>query len=46
VRAWPLTREELIEEQARLAALEPAPWRFEPAAHIGGAFVCFVRGQH
>jgi deoxyribonuclease V len=41
---WPLTRTELIEEQARLAALEPARWRFEPDARIGGVFVCFVRG--
>jgi deoxyribonuclease V len=44
VPPWPLTREELIEEQARLAALEPARWRFEPEARIGGAFVCFARG--
>lgn len=38
--AWPRTREELIEEQLRLGALEPAPWRFEPGARIGGVFVC------
>ena len=43
--AWPLTREELIEEQARLAALRPATWRFELDAQIGGAFICFVRGE-
>ena len=42
---WPLTREELIEEQPRLAALRPAAWRFEPEAQIGGVFVCFARGQ-
>ena len=42
---WPLTREELIEEQARLAALEPARWRFEPQARVGGVFVCFARGE-
>jgi deoxyribonuclease V len=41
---WPGTREELIEEQLRLAALDPAPWRFEPGARIGGVFVCFARG--
>jgi deoxyribonuclease V len=45
VLAWPLTREELIEEQSRLAALGPATWRFEPDAQIGGVFVCFARGK-
>jgi deoxyribonuclease V len=45
VLAWPLTREELIEEQERLAALEPTPWRFDPRARIGGVFVCFARGE-
>jgi deoxyribonuclease V len=45
VPAWPLTREELIEEQQRLAALGLAGWRFEPEARIGGVFVCFARGQ-
>jgi deoxyribonuclease V len=45
VLAWPLTREELIEEQPRLAALGPATWRFEPEAQIGGVFVCFARGK-
>jgi deoxyribonuclease V len=44
VPAWPRTREELIEEQRRLGALEPAPWRFERGARIGGVFVCFARG--
>jgi deoxyribonuclease V len=44
VPAWPRTREELIEEQLRLGALAQAPWRFEPAARIGGVFVCFSRG--
>jgi hypothetical protein len=24
---WPGTRDELVAEQLRLAALEPAPWR-------------------
>jgi deoxyribonuclease V len=42
---WPRTREELIEEQRRLAALDPPLWRFEPGARIGGVFVCFARGS-
>jgi deoxyribonuclease V len=41
---WPGTREELIEEQLRVGVLEPAPWQFEPAAGVGGVFVCFARG--
>jgi deoxyribonuclease V len=41
---WPGSREELIEEQLRLAALKPEPWRFEPGARVGGVFVCFARG--
>jgi deoxyribonuclease V len=45
VLAWPPRREELIEEQLRLAALGPATWRFEPEAQIGGVFVCFARGK-
>jgi deoxyribonuclease V len=45
VLAWPLTREELIVEQERLAALEPPPWHFDPRARIGGVFVCFARGE-
>jgi deoxyribonuclease V len=44
VGEWPGTREELIEEQLRLAALDPAPWSFEPDARIGAVFVCFTRG--
>jgi deoxyribonuclease V len=44
VSAWPSTRGELIEEQLRLAALEPEPWQYEPGARIGGVFVCFARG--
>ena len=43
--AWPLTRVELIEEQERLAALEPPPSHFDPRARIGGVFVCFARGE-
>jgi deoxyribonuclease V len=45
VLAWPLTCEELIGEQPRLAALGPAMWRFEPEARVGGVFVCFARGE-
>jgi hypothetical protein len=44
VGEWPGTREELVEEQLRLAALDAAPWRFEPGARIGAVFVCFARG--
>jgi deoxyribonuclease V len=44
VGEWPLTREELIEEQLRLATLDPESWRFEPGARVGGVFVCFARG--
>jgi deoxyribonuclease V len=39
------TREDLIEEQFRLAALEAEPWRLDPNARIGGVFVCFARGK-
>jgi deoxyribonuclease V len=45
VPAWPHSREELIAEQSRLAALEPSPWRFEPDAEVGGVFVGFARGE-
>jgi deoxyribonuclease V len=44
VSAWPQTREELIEEQLRLAALDPPSWEFAPGARVGGVFVCFARG--
>jgi deoxyribonuclease V len=44
VIVWPHTRDELIEEQLRLAVLVPPPWRFEPGALVGGVFVCFARG--
>jgi deoxyribonuclease V len=44
VGEWPGTREELTEEQVRLAALDPMPWRLEPGARIGAVFVCFARG--
>jgi deoxyribonuclease V len=45
VHAWPLSREELIEKQSLLAALEPTAWRFEAVGRIGGVFVCFARGK-
>jgi deoxyribonuclease V len=45
VPSWPLTPEALIEEQARLGALEPAAWRFAPDARVAGVFVCFARGE-
>jgi deoxyribonuclease V len=45
VPAWPHTRDELIEEQTRLGALEPTSWRFEPDAKVGGVFLCFARGK-
>ena len=41
---WPGTCEELIEEQQRLATLEPPAWRSRPTARIGAVFVCFARG--
>jgi deoxyribonuclease V len=44
VGEWPGTREELIEEQLRLAALDPLLWRLEPGARLGAVFVCFARG--
>jgi deoxyribonuclease V len=44
VDEWPGTREELVEEQLRLAAFDIVPWRFEPGARIGAVFVCFARG--
>jgi len=37
-------REELIEEQQRLAALDPVLWRLKPGARVGAVFVCFTRG--
>jgi deoxyribonuclease V len=46
VAGWPSTREELIKEQARLAAESPAPWDAVPGAGIGACFVCFPRGEH
>jgi deoxyribonuclease V len=37
-------REELIEQQLRLAALDPMLWRLKPGARVGAVFVCFTRG--
>lgn len=45
MRGWPLTPDELIEDQQRLAALAPPAWRAKPEARIGGVFVCFTRGK-
>jgi deoxyribonuclease V len=45
VPAWPQTRDELIEEQLRLAALDPPLWRFDSRARVAGVFVCFPRGK-
>ena len=42
---WPASADSLAEEQARLAAAQPAPWRPAPALLVGGCFVCFPRGQ-
>jgi deoxyribonuclease V len=44
VGEWPDTCEELVDEQLRVGALDPAQWRFEPGASIGAVFVCFARG--
>jgi deoxyribonuclease V len=45
VRGWPVSREELIEEQLELGVLAPESWRFDADAQIGGVFVCFARGE-
>jgi deoxyribonuclease V len=42
---WPKTKEELDEEQRRLADVITVPWEPGPGAlSIGGGFVCFQRG--
>jgi deoxyribonuclease V len=41
---WPTSAEALIEEQQRLGADEPTPWRLHAGAAVGGCFVCFPRG--
>jgi deoxyribonuclease V len=45
VRAWPVTADELMQEQDELARATPPPWRPAGEIAIGGCFVCFVRGK-
>jgi deoxyribonuclease V len=42
--SWPASADALVEVQTRLAAASPPPWRLDPAAEVGGCFVCFPRG--
>lgn len=42
--AWPASPDALVEAQSRLAAAALTPWRLDPAAEVGGCFVCFPRG--
>ena len=42
---WPETASELSELQLELASEIPPSRQFEGAAHIGGCFVCFQRGE-
>jgi deoxyribonuclease V len=42
--AWPGSADALVDEQAKLAAADPAPWQFAPGVIVGGCFVCFPRG--
>jgi len=44
VGRWPTSAEELIHEQATLAAATPPPWRLPLGAAVGGCFLCFERG--
>jgi len=44
VGRWPRSPEELVEEQAALAAAVPPPWRLPLGAVVGGCFLCFERG--
>jgi deoxyribonuclease V len=41
---WPTSANGLVEEQQRLAAADPPPWRLRGGGAIGGCFVCFPRG--
>lgn len=41
---WPISAEELIEEQRALGEEAPTPWEPEPGFVVGGCFVCFERG--
>jgi len=45
VTTWPETASELSELQLELASEVPPSRQFEGAAHIGGCFVCFQRGE-
>jgi deoxyribonuclease V len=47
VSTWPTAADELIAEQATLAAAMPVTWRprTTPPA-VAGCFVCFPRGEH
>jgi deoxyribonuclease V len=45
VAAWPSSADELVEVQRVLAEADPAPFRLEDAAIIGGCFVCSERGK-
>jgi deoxyribonuclease V len=42
LKVWPRDPERLAEEQRRLAAATPPPWRYRPGARVGGCFVCFT----
>jgi deoxyribonuclease V len=44
VGRWPRSPEELVDEQAALAAARPPPWRLPLGAVAGGCFLCFERG--
>jgi deoxyribonuclease V len=42
--SWPVSADDLIREQQRLAALSPPLWRMGAEVDVGGCFVCFPRG--
>ena len=44
VGGWPASAAELVAEQTALARLAPRRWKRNPAAVVGGCFVCFERG--
>jgi deoxyribonuclease V len=43
-RHWPLSVEELVEEQTALGREAPPSWKPERGFVVGGCFVCFDRG--
>jgi len=45
VRSWPVTAEDLIQEQEELARGSPPAWTPNGDLAIGGCFVCSVRGR-